>query len=241
MNHREDTNFSAVILAGGQSRRMGRDKAWLPLDGQSLLARQLELIRQLAPAEIFVSGRADTDYCALGCRVLTDRFANVGPLAGVERALEATTTPLLLVLAVDLPDLTVDFLRRLAVGCVGEAGVVLRHAGHLEPLVAFYPKAAWPVLVGLLDEHISRFPSDRAKTAVSGLSVAREPGARSPSATRFAELCAAAGLVSFMDVSAADARCLVNWNSPADLPLNSQAELAASQVSAPRPLLLSTP
>jgi molybdopterin-guanine dinucleotide biosynthesis protein A len=233
VNHCKGTNFSAVILAGGQSRRMGRDKAWLPLAGKSLLARQVELVRQLGPAEVFIAGRADTDYRALGCRVLTDRFLGAGPLAGLERALEATTTPLLLVLAVDLPNLTVPFLRRLADGCAGEAGVVPRHAGHLEPLVAFYPKVAWPVLVELLDEHISRSPPDLAKTAVSGLSVAREPGVRSPSATRFVELCAAAGLVSFMDVSAADAHCFANWNS--------QADLVASQVSAPRPLLLSTP
>ena len=233
MNHREDTNFSAVILAGGQSRRMGRDKAWLSLAGQSLLARQLELVRQLAPAEVFISGRADTNYCALGCRVLTDRFPDAGPLAGVERALEATAAPLLLVLAVDLPDLTVPFLRRLAAGCVGEAGMVPRHADRVEPLVAFYPKAAWPVLVELLDEHISRSPPDLAKTAVSSLSVTREPGVRSPSATHFVELCAAAGLVNFLDVSAADARCFAHWNSPADL--------AASQVPVPRHLLLSTP
>ncbi|MCL4790411.1 MAG: NTP transferase domain-containing protein [Verrucomicrobia bacterium] len=76
-------NFSAVILAGGKSSRMGRDKAWLPLDGQPLLARQIELVRELTPKEIFISGLADTDYTSLGCPVLTDEFADAGPLAGI--------------------------------------------------------------------------------------------------------------------------------------------------------------
>ena len=79
-------NFSAVILAGGQSRRMGRDKAWLPLDGQPLLARQIELVRELAPEELFISGRSDTDYTRLGCPVLTDEFTDAGPLAGLRPA-----------------------------------------------------------------------------------------------------------------------------------------------------------
>ena len=233
MNHCKGTNFSAVILAGGQSRRMGRDKAWLPLAGKSLLARQVELVRQLGPAEVFIAGRADTDYRALGCRVLTDRFFDAGPLAGIERALEATTSPRLLVLAVDLPNLTVPFLRRLAIGCAGEAGVVSRYDGHIEPLVAFYPKAAWPVLVRLLDEHLRRPPAAVAGSGVRGLPVVGKREEKGASVTRFAELCVAAGLVNFLDVSAADARCFANWNSPADL--------AASQVLAPRHLLFSTP
>jgi molybdopterin-guanine dinucleotide biosynthesis protein A len=50
--------FSAVILAGGRSQRMGCDKAWLLFEGKSLLARQIELVRQVEPEEIFISGRA---------------------------------------------------------------------------------------------------------------------------------------------------------------------------------------
>ncbi|HEY5345385.1 MAG TPA: NTP transferase domain-containing protein, partial [Verrucomicrobiae bacterium] len=55
-------NFSAVILAGGKSSRMGRDKAFLEIGGTTLLARQIGLARELGAAEIFISGRAETDY-----------------------------------------------------------------------------------------------------------------------------------------------------------------------------------
>ncbi len=67
-------NFSAVILAGGKSSRMGRDKAWLEFDGQSLLARQIACVRRAGASEVFISGRAGVDYSAFGCPVMEDEF-----------------------------------------------------------------------------------------------------------------------------------------------------------------------
>ena len=57
--------FSAVILAGGRSQRMGQDKAWLRLNGKPLIERQIELVRELGAEEVFISGRADTNYDSL--------------------------------------------------------------------------------------------------------------------------------------------------------------------------------
>lgn len=187
-------NFSAVILAGGQSRRMGRDKAWLPLDGQPLVARQIAIVRELAPADIFISGRADTDYTSLGCPVLTDEFADAGPLAGIAVGLAAASAPLVLVLAVDMPDMASAALRRLLEPCAAEVGVVPRVNRRVEPLAAFYPKAAAPLAVDLLKRQLR-------------------------AARTFAEQCSQAGLVVLHDVEAADWKCFANWNSSADLPL----------------------
>jgi molybdopterin-guanine dinucleotide biosynthesis protein A len=78
--------FSAVILAGGKSSRMGRDKAGLPLEGRTLLERQAELVRSLQPVELFLSGGAKDHSLADG-QLLRDNFANRGPLAGIEAAL----------------------------------------------------------------------------------------------------------------------------------------------------------
>ena len=185
-------NFSAVILAGGRSTRMGRDKAWLEIGGQSLLARQIGLVREVGAAEIFISGRADADYSASGCRVLQDKFPDAGPLAGIERALDATQSPLLLVLAVDLPEMNVEFLQRLAAGCSETCGAIPKLANNVESLAAFYPKAAHAL-------------------AVAGL----ECGAFAAKA--FAGQCVQSGLARFVELHSDDARCFTNWNSPADL------------------------
>src|SRR5947207_8162877 len=111
--------FSAIILAGGESRRMGQDKAWLELDRQPLIARALFTVRDSGIEEIFISGRAENEYSGLGCPVLLDRRSGCGPLSGIERALEAATAPRVLVLAVDLPKMTGAFLRKLAAACDG--------------------------------------------------------------------------------------------------------------------------
>ena len=117
-------NLSAVILAGGQSRRMGKDKAWIEFDGQPLIERTLRAVRSSGITQVFISGRAGTDYSVLGCPVLLDQEAGLGPLAGIERALEATRASLMLVLAVDLPRMTAAFLRKLADSCDALTGAI---------------------------------------------------------------------------------------------------------------------
>ncbi len=186
-------SFSAVILAGGKSSRMGRDKAFLEIDGKTLLARQIAVVREAGAREVFISGQSNVDYTSLGSEALRDQFQSAGPLAGIERALNVISTPLLLVLAVDLPAMRPDFLRQLFARCEGDRGVIPRVDGQIEPLVAFYPKAA-----GTLAE------------------VRLQAGHKIVSA--FAQHCVQSGLASFMDVPAADAPFFVNWNEPADFP-----------------------
>jgi molybdopterin-guanine dinucleotide biosynthesis protein A len=184
--------LSAVILAGGRSSRMQRDKAFLPCRGTTLLAWQLGLVRKLAPAEIFISGRADADYGAFGLPVLLDRFTDLGPLAGVECALAESHSPLLLVLAVDLPDMTADFLRRLAARCRTGGGVAPRTRLGLEPLVAFYPTSMRPIAAAMLHE---------GRAAM----------------TEFIRRGVETGQVDEWACPSADESCFRNWNGPEDV------------------------
>src|SRR5215471_16244499 len=126
-------NLSAVILAGGESSRMGQDKAWVQFEGQPLIARALSTVRNSGITEIFISGRPGTDYSVLGCSVLVDREFGLGPIAGIERALDATQTSLILVLAVDMPRMTPVFLRKLADRCDPLTGAIPKLRGQLEP------------------------------------------------------------------------------------------------------------
>lgn len=185
-------NFSAVILAGGKSSRMGCDKAFLEIGGQTLLARQIQLVRAAGAAEVFISGRAGVDYPAFGGRVLTDHFPDAGPLAGIESALDAMAAPLLLVLAVDLPDMSADFLRKLAESSSENLGVIPRVNGNLEPLAAVYPKSAQPNAAALLNQN-------------------------SFAVKNFAARCEQAALVSFFDLPETDAKFFLNCNSRDEL------------------------
>jgi molybdopterin-guanine dinucleotide biosynthesis protein A len=191
-------NFSAVILAGGKSSRMGRDKAWLEVDGEPLLARQIQLVRATGAREILISGRADGDYAPFGCPVVRDEWPGAGPLGGLAAALEAALAPLLLVLAVDMPHMTEDCLRRLFGECTETTGAIPRVNGQIEPLAAFYPKTARD----LLPEFSAANPP--ASPAVLG-------------ARPFAGRCVASGRAVWVDMAPILAGCFANWNSPADL------------------------
>jgi molybdenum cofactor guanylyltransferase len=186
-------SFTAVILAGGKSSRMGRDKAFMQVSGETLLARQIRIVREAGADEVFVSGRAGTDYSMFGCPVLTDDFPDTGPLAGIERALVAARHNLILVLAVDLPAMSGMFLRVFQILAAQGKGAIPRLDGQIEPLAGFYLKKSW----ALAHESLC---------------------ANQNSVAKFAEQCVATGHAKFIDVDLRHAPLFANWNSPADLP-----------------------
>ncbi len=110
---------------------MGRDKAFLEIEGELLWRRQLGTLRELSPAQLMISGPPHPEWS--DCEIVADEIADAGPLAGVTAALQRCTTPFLVVLAVDLPWMTADFLRSLS------HGAVPRGSAGFEPLAAVYP------------------------------------------------------------------------------------------------------
>jgi molybdopterin-guanine dinucleotide biosynthesis protein A len=133
--------LSAVLLAGGKSTRMGRDKAGVELDGQLLWQRQLATLKALHPRELFISGRPEGPYVDGGIEVIPDLHPGCGPLSGLEAACWRMRTPLLCVLAIDLPWMTSGFLDRLVkIAMQDGRGVVPQNGEYFEPLAAVYPR-----------------------------------------------------------------------------------------------------
>lgn len=131
--------FSAVLLAGGQSTRMGRDKALLPLaDSQLLWQRQLGVLERLGAAEILLSG-SRREGMPEHVRSVEDAQPGLGPLAGLVAALERISTARLVALAIDLPEMSPEYLMQL------EGGAVPSLRGRLEPLAAVYPVECLPL------------------------------------------------------------------------------------------------
>jgi molybdopterin-guanine dinucleotide biosynthesis protein A len=137
--------MSAFILAGGRSSRMGSDKALLPFRGENLLEVALGKARRVSPMPIIVGDRGL--YSAFG-EVIEDRFPGGGPLGGIHAALCATKTELNLVLSVDMPLMTGDFLNWLAqLAARGEESAFVPEAqGKRQPLCAVYRRVAKSVI-----------------------------------------------------------------------------------------------
>ena len=100
-------DVTVFVLAGGQSTRMGRDKALLHLGGQTLLERALALAHRVAPRVAVLGPREK--YAATGERIIEDEFSDCGPLAGIHAALGASETDLNLILSVDMPFVPLKF------------------------------------------------------------------------------------------------------------------------------------
>lgn len=158
--------FAAVLLAGGKSSRMGRDKAGVLIDGQPLWQRQLATLRATHPHELFISGRPDGPYAGSGVEILVDAVPDLGPLAGLEAALRRARRPLLLVLAIDLPDMTPVFLTDLTRRATESGrGIVPQSNEWFEPLAAIYTPACLPLVQDSLrgkDRSMQRFVREAA-------------------------------------------------------------------------------
>lgn len=130
---------SAVLLAGGRSTRMGRDKALLPVAGQPLWARQVAVLREAGVGEVLISARPEQTWVPATLPVVRDAVADAGPLAGIAAALARCETSHLIVLAVDLPQMPAAWFRQLWTYCRPGVGAVGWHADFFEPLAAIYP------------------------------------------------------------------------------------------------------
>jgi molybdopterin-guanine dinucleotide biosynthesis protein A len=187
--------FTAALLAGGKSRRMGRDKVFLPVEWQGksvpLWDRQLSILKAIAPAELVISGPRKKGYSA-SIPVYADEWHGVGPLGGIATCLNRINKGLLLVLAIDLPRIQPSFLLSLLAGTGAACGVVPIANNRFEPLVAIYPKAALELAVAQLRK-------------------------RDYVLQHFVELLLEHRLVTGYEVETSEQYQLENWNRPEDL------------------------
>ena len=204
-------SHAAVLLAGGKSSRMGRDKSALPVNGEPLWQRQLAVLRATEPAELFISGKCDGPYADCGVEILADEIPGCGPLGGIATALRRCTSERLLVLAVDMPAMTAEFLRslleesqRTAKGVVPSVPALVRARTDialtipddretLEPLAAVYPRAA----LAPADECL-RIGERKLETFIRKLEAGQ--------------------LVTVRPITDNDAALFTNWNAPEDIP-----------------------
>lgn len=188
---------SAVLVMGGASRRMGRDKATLPYGTELLWRHQINTLEAAGFGAIALSvgetfplacGQAEVD----GFPVLPDQTPGKGPISGLREALRWSPTDLVLLLAVDVPKITADYLQKLVTSAKPGVGALPTHGEFIEPLVAFYPKAALPVVKGLFEQEQYKLQG----VTDAGLQ---------------------AGWLNALPIAAEEEALFTNWNRPEDV------------------------
>jgi molybdopterin-guanine dinucleotide biosynthesis protein A len=139
MPHTDSICFG--LLAGGQSRRMGVDKASLLWCGKPLWQHQLRLTIEIGATEILISGKAGGPYCAAGV-IVTDEVKDLGPIAGLAALLAQMKSEWLVVAGVDMPFLDAATLQEVLKLRKKNRGVVPIVDNRAQALAAVYPRAA---------------------------------------------------------------------------------------------------
>lgn len=149
---------NGLVLAGGRSRRMGRDKALLQRDGSTQLQCTVSLLQRHVQS-VFVSTRPDQADDAERQRFpqIVDRYVDMGPVAGILTALESDNSVPWLVLACDLPnvdDETIDFLLQHRDSAKPFSAFRSNYDDLPEPLCAVYEIAALPIVRDFVGKNI---------------------------------------------------------------------------------------
>ena len=149
---------STAILAGGRSRRMGREKALLKLGSSTLIERVIAAAAPLTADWMLIAPRKRT-FSHLELPILPDLRPGLGPLGGLHTALKRAACPLLLLLACDLPFLTTDFLRFMLAQLGHHQALVPRSPTGLQPLCALYTRACLPAVEAAIQGDQLHVPS----------------------------------------------------------------------------------
>lgn len=145
--------LTVVIQAGGESQRMGQDKALMPFLGRALIARLVERLSPIAD-EVIVTTNRPEDYRFLGLPLFADLRPGRGALGGLYTAISSATHPLVAVVACDMPFASAALLEHASRLIVAEGAdvVIPETEAGLEPLHAVYRGAAClPVIAAALD------------------------------------------------------------------------------------------
>ena len=141
---------SAIILAGGKSRRFGSDKTALEINGVRIIEAISEKLKLFFP-EIIIAG---SGFNIPGAREVPDIYRGAGPLGGIHAGLSAASNEVCFVVACDMPNLYMPFVKSL-LDASADCDIVLPATGeYVQPLCAVYKKKLLPLIERLLAQNI---------------------------------------------------------------------------------------
>jgi molybdopterin-guanine dinucleotide biosynthesis protein A len=134
--------MTAIVLAGGRSRRLGRDKAQEIVGGQSLIQRVIERLSVITDDILIVTASKDQlpDSALKGVETVFDSYPAKGALVGLYSGLKESNSNHSLVVGCDMPFLNIELLRHLESLAADFDVVIPRVNRKLEPLHAVYSK-----------------------------------------------------------------------------------------------------
>lgn len=141
MNSVFANHINAIILAGGQSRRMGRDKGLVSLNGKPMIQHVIDKAQSITHQVMIIANQPG--YQNFGDTVYPDLIPDKGPLGGIYTGLHYSQTEYNLVLSCDIPLVPVSFLKSLVNYRGKNQAYIPVHEKQQQPLCAVYKKEIW--------------------------------------------------------------------------------------------------
>lgn len=141
------SDITGVILAGGQSRRMGFNKAKAEMHGASMLIRMIDKLKEVTPTIVISSGTVT--YPNISYPQIFDEYPQCGPLGGIYSVLKASSTSLNLVVSCDIPLVSIPLLKYIVDSANKSDSLItvpVDHDGQLQMMCAVYRKEVLPFL-----------------------------------------------------------------------------------------------
>jgi len=140
--------MTAVILAGGKSSRINKDKTFLKIGDSFLLERTVFLLEDLFSEIMIVSSNKFLRKKFKDYKIISDEFVDCGPLGGIHVALKNAREKALFVFACDMPNLNPQVIQRQVAAFANSnyEAIIPRHAQGIEPLHAIYAKSCLPAI-----------------------------------------------------------------------------------------------
>lgn len=142
-------NVTGIILAGGNSSRMGADKGLLDLNGKKIVEYIIEQLKPNVGELIIIAN--NKNYDGFGFQVYQDLVEPCGPMGGIFTALEKSQTENNLIVSCDIPNITSEIIAFIIANTGTEEALVPIHNLYTEPLCAVYKKSAAVKFRHLLD------------------------------------------------------------------------------------------
>ncbi len=147
----------AVIMTGGKSKRMGRDKAKLYFGGQPLLAHQIQKWANVFD-DLIISVDQKERFPWITYRMVEDHRQGLGPMAGLEAVMLDVPADRYFITAVDMPFASPELALQINESCgKADVGIIRRRSGRVEPMFALYGRECLCHIVQALDKKMYSF------------------------------------------------------------------------------------
>jgi len=153
MSDQQNTEITGIVLSGGKSRRMGKEKGLCHFRGKALITFAIDTLKPLCKTLIISANNKIDQYDLLEYPVISDDIPDTGPIGGLYSCLKQSQSAINLVISCDTPFVTTEVYQELLKYIVDYQAVVPVHEdGLLEPITAVYHRSCLPVILQQIEK-----------------------------------------------------------------------------------------